>query len=811
MPSSLSVLVTDMYAGREVERQQTMRKTTWGHGIRRLSVAWLALLLIACGGETLTPAPTPLAAPGIASVTTVSGPRSDNEKIDEVFQQLLAIYQSQGADAATQFARDQGLLTTQNDVRVTLILDNDDMNVVTGTTNEVMRLGGRVTAMAGNEMEIVVPLQTLLNYAHSMNQANFLTDLANFQHVRDIRRTPVARPRRAPTTTGGSGGGKTSEGVKVTGADVWQAGGITGKGVKVGVIDGSFNQYRQVLQSAQVATKTFRVDGLIEEASVTDDSIHGTACAEIVHEMAPDAALFLVATDTPGSFVNAVNYLVKTVGVSVITTSVGWNVYQLNGTSVVAKAVDSARAAGVFFTVAAGNEGGGKINSNEASGHFGATFTDTDGDGYHDFPGAKTKNSLLMRIGKDPVELFFSWADWEHPHVNYDLYLVDRNGKDAAHSTIDQTRTGKQPLEVIRGAIPEGTYTVKLRKVNAGDPDLPFDLFFYGAQFEQVTPAGSLDSPADAQGAVTVAAIDWQTLMPEAFSSQGPTVDGRKKPDLGAPDRVSNEAYATAKERSFPGTSAASPHAGGAAVLYRQAFPRATADEVLGYFVKNAKKPAGMRPGDNLTGAGTLYLGLVPMDASTMPAPATVAAVLPGITPAAVTRSVFTDDFTTANTGLPPAGYMSGSYRLTTSAGMTQIAAYSMNLNAPRATYEVTAQRTGGANDAEMGLVVRRQDADNYLAFAITNSSVFTVTAKVNGKTTAVVPATKSAAVLTNTANTLRVIADGTLFTFTVNGQVVSVIDIRDIWRNGTYGLVATGGTAASADLSFSKLSVTSG
>ncbi len=796
-----------------------MDRPGWRNGAHRVvqsGAISLVLLLIACGGGGTTPVPTSLPVPTLSTTPVTTGPRANSDKIDEVFSQLLTIYQSQGPDAATQFARDQGLLTSQNEVRVTLILDSDEMSVAAGVTSDVMRLGGRVTATTGDEMEIVVPLQTLLDYARMMNRQNFFSDLASFPHVRDIRRTPIAQPRQLPPgSTGGTTGsaGATSEGVKVTGADTWQAAGITGKGVKVGVIDGSFNHYMQVLASAQVTTKSFRSDGLVEEPETNNDTIHGAACAEIVHEVAPDAALFLVATDTPGSFANAVNYLVKTAGVSVITTSVGWNTFQLNGTSVVAKAVDGARAAGVFFTVAAGNDAGGKIGSNEASGHFAATFADGDGDGYHDFAGAKTKNGLSVRVGKDPIQIFFSWADWDRPHVNYDFYLLDRTGKEAARSTIDQARSGKPPLEVIRGKVPEGTYTLKLRKINAEDPDLPFDLFFYGMQFEQTTPAGSLDSPADAQGAVTVAAVDWKTLLLESYSSQGPTGDGRKKPDLSGPDHISNDAYAGIREKTFAGTSAAAPHVGGAAVLYRQAFPKATPDDVLNYFVKNAKKPAGMRAGDNATGAGTLFLGAVPGGASTMPAPGTVISAPSPRTaaPTAVARVAFTDPFTTPTTGLPPGGYMNGTYHLTVSAGTGQTASYGTSLNAVRATYEVTAQRVDGAADAGMGLVVRRQDANNYLAFAVTNNGAFTVTAFVGMRAIMVVPATKNAAVRANAANSLRVVADGTVFTFAVNDQVVSVVDIRDIWRDGDYGLIGTGDASNGADLSFARFSVTTG
>ena len=58
----------------------------------------------------------------------------------------------------------------------------------------------------------------------------------------------------------------------------------------------------------------------------------------------------------------------------------------------------------------------------------------------------------------------------------------------------------------------------------------------------------------------------------EFFSSQGPTIDGRVKPDIAAIDGVSITGAG-----SFPvpffGTSAASPHMGGIAALVLQSAP----------------------------------------------------------------------------------------------------------------------------------------------------------------------------------------------------------------------------------------------
>src|SRR5262245_13050981 len=78
----------------------------------------LLLLLAACGGGS---APTP-SVPPTANPPDAQG----QDKISKIFLQLLAIYQSQGLTAATQYATDQGLLTKQGEVRMTLALDSAD-------------------------------------------------------------------------------------------------------------------------------------------------------------------------------------------------------------------------------------------------------------------------------------------------------------------------------------------------------------------------------------------------------------------------------------------------------------------------------------------------------------------------------------------------------------------------------------------------------------------------------------------------------------------------------------------------------------
>lgn len=166
---------------------------------RRRSVWALLLLLplVACGGvgSSATPSPAPNPTNAAIARATARPPIGRNlDKVDEVFQRLLVVYQTQGLDAARQFARAQGLMTLKEDVRVTLALDSDDAAVVDGTALAVGRIGGRVTATYGNQIELVVPVQAALEHGKAANKQSFFADLADFAHVRDIRRTPLAQP-----------------------------------------------------------------------------------------------------------------------------------------------------------------------------------------------------------------------------------------------------------------------------------------------------------------------------------------------------------------------------------------------------------------------------------------------------------------------------------------------------------------------------------------------------------------------------------------------------------------------------------------
>ena len=110
------------------------------------------------------------------------------------------------------------------------------------------------------------------------------------------------------------------EGVGLSGAADFHLRGMTGQGVRVAVIDAGFKG----LSAAQAAgdlpvdvvTRDFTGNGLETQY------LHGTACAEIVHEMAPGAALHLLKISDEIDIYDAFDHCVEN-DVRIVSLSMG--------------------------------------------------------------------------------------------------------------------------------------------------------------------------------------------------------------------------------------------------------------------------------------------------------------------------------------------------------------------------------------------------------------------------------------------------------------------------------------------------------
>ena len=170
-------------------------------------------------------------------------------------------------------------------------------------------------------------------------------------------------------------------------------------------------------------------------------------------------------------------------------------------------------------------------------------------------------------------------------------------------------------------APPEGgEYFVAIERFVGAAPRL--DLFLDGPGFDQYrVAAGSIVEPASAPEVLATAAICWNGGALEPYSSQGPTVDGRVKPDVAGFDSNASAMYGPfdsgsgCGESGFTGTSAAAPHvAGVAAILLQQHAPLSAAQ--LQARLEASAEDLGAAGKDSVYGWGRLRLPVGP-DATT--------------------------------------------------------------------------------------------------------------------------------------------------------------------------------------------------
>ena len=398
-----------------------------------------------------------------------------------------------------------------------------------------------------------------------------------------------------------------------TGVAAWHAAGQTGQGIKVGIID-SFDGATWESARAAGEVPAFAGAFCLDQnqscgaggADFWKGGRHGVAVAEVIHDMAPSAAIYLVSATTSTDLRQAIDYLAGQ-GVRIITRSLGGRFDGPgNGTGVMASTIAYAESRGIAWFNSAGNAAG---NETRVGGYFRSGWVDPDGDGYMNFP----NGSPYLAFNCSFI-YGLRWSDWGVNRTDYDIFIFEEPGGVLLAQAVDDQQGTADPLEHFYSPTCTGTdvdyAVIQLAQGGNGTAGDVLELLVNAGVSYSSNPY-SVNQPAgdtSSAGAAAIGAVDpvgGATIAP--YSSQGPTNDGRTKPDFSAASGMTSLSYANETSGRFTGTSAATPVAAGAAAVMLGASPGWTPGQLV-TFLRGQVVDRGAPGPDNAFGSGELRL-----------------------------------------------------------------------------------------------------------------------------------------------------------------------------------------------------------
>jgi hypothetical protein len=270
--------------------------------------------------------------------------------------------------------------------------------------------------------------------------------------------------------------------------------------------------------------------------NTTDNtSTHGRNVAEVVYAVAPEAELYLYRVSGLDSWDDAVDAAIDG-EVDILTSSIGFPLWGPgDGTGSACDIVERAADAGILWFQAVGNDHHNFLHT---------YYSDPDNDGWINFSPDDETVGFDLLVNKT-ITVTMRYDQWGSltglgdAEDNYDLILVQEYANGTFGFMASSINNDIFPYESIKFTAPQnGTYSVAINEVDKaseGNPlfSLHFDLPSSAIQ-EYETPNREVIIPADSEDAIAVGAVH-ENDVTASYSSRGPTMDGRNKPDFAAP------------------------------------------------------------------------------------------------------------------------------------------------------------------------------------------------------------------------------------------------------------------------------------
>ena len=579
---------------------------------------------------TNTPTPEPTPDPGSADAlapTPATGAGDQftvpervelkQPKLGSALDDLIARIET--GDVSPEEAAQEAPLHQGGSVAVTIHLS--------GNVDEVVRYleanGGATISVGEDYIEALVPVLLLGQTSEQLG-------------VLRVRLIEPGESSQSPSSVAGNG-------PEAHGSLAWNQAGYTGQGIKVGIIDGGFRGFSDLMGAELPQTVVARCYQLVGQPSENladcedTTSDHGTKVAESVIDIAPEVSLYISDPRTRANLRDAVDWMISE-GVSVINHSVSWTFDGPgDGTSPLSisplNTVDLAVDSGVLWVNAAGNYA-------QKTWFQRGAYSDPDDDGIINFTMLDEGITVFLGEGRKSVEL--RWDDsWGEATRDFDLALYDALGTRVQLTADPQSGGGGHiPLERMIYTVPSrGLYSIAVIHRSGSVPDWIQLVVKRSVRLQYHTGIGSIINPAESAnpGMLAVGAAHWSDVNSiESYSSRGPTPDGRVKPDI-----VGAACGETATSSSFCGTSQASPHVAGMAALVRQRFPGYSPEQVVAYLKENAEQRVSSPDPNSTWGHGFFVLPQISQGLPNAPA---IGSVTPGASTLTVAWSAPSSD-----------------------------------------------------------------------------------------------------------------------------------------------------------------------